>query len=561
MTHANKKIPNTFVEIDFTALVRRFFEILPGALSWGTLIGLSALAVLLPFWIAVFIIVFDVYILVRGVYMSVHLVAAYRRLRLMRGIDWLERCQKVSEDRIRYRAETAMKTAQAKAVGDRHRAWQFEQLLQHLEEMQSRQQTVMPWHRVHHAVLYPTYNESLSVLETSLNALRAASYPAKNLHVVVGFEDRVGTAARERAAALTARFSGDFATFLTTFHPDGLPGERRVKSANAAWAMQQLEKVLAAKGIGVDQVLVSNFDSDTVISPEYFAHLTYTFITHPDRYHVSYQPLPMYHNNLWDAPAFSRVIATGSTFWQMIESTRPERLVTFSSHSMTLRALKEVGYWHRDVISEDSRIFWQCLIHYNGRYRTEPLYTTVSMDAALAQSWWQTLVNQYKQKRRWGWGIENFPYFMVEFIRRSQMPLGTKFIYSLRTLEGHYSWATAAIIVAGLGWLPIFFGGPQFQATYLSYSLPYVARTIMTIAMTGLLISTILTLLLLPAKPARVSRWRYVPMVLQWALFPLIATVLSAFPALDAESRLMLGRDLEFNVMTKARREEEEEKI
>src|SRR3989338_4602373 len=131
-----------------------------------------------------------------------------------------------------------------------------------------------------------------------------------------------------------------------------------------------MEAVLSEKNIPEAHIMVSNFDSDTVVSPSYFSHLTYVFITHPDRYHASYQPLPMYNNNVWDAPAFSRVIATGSTFWQMIESTRPERLVTFSSHSMTLRALKDVGYWQRDIVSEDSRIFWQCLLKYNGKYRT-----------------------------------------------------------------------------------------------------------------------------------------------------------------------------------------------
>jgi hypothetical protein len=376
------------------------------------------------------------------------------------------------------------------------------------------------------------------------------------LHVVVGFEERAQPRAGERAQSLRQEFGTTFGTFLTTFHPANLPGERPVKSANANWAVKKAEAALQEQGIAVDRILVSNFDSDTVVSRDYFAYLTHAFITHPDRYRVSFQPLPLYNNNVWDAPAFSRVIATGSTFWQMIESTRPERLVTFSSHSMTLRALKDVGYWQADIVSEDSRIFWQCLLHYNGQYRTEPLYTSVSMDAALADSWWQTFKNQYKQKRRWAWGIENFPYLAEGFIRNRKIPAYTKFIYTLRTLEGHYSWATTAIIVAGLGWLPVFFGGHEFHATVLSYSLPFMARTIMSVAMSGLLISTVLSLLLLPPKPARLSSWRYFAMLLQWALVPVIATVLSAVPALDAETRLMLGRDLSFNVMQKTRRVE-----
>ncbi|MBI4021845.1 MAG: hypothetical protein HY372_00650 [Candidatus Andersenbacteria bacterium] len=505
----NDSILNTTIEFDTAALRRRFFEVLPGALAWCTLLALAVLAFVLPFWIAVFVIVYDVYVLIRAAYMAVHLIYAYRRLHRLRAVDWLQSCRTTRTD--------------------------------------------LPWDAVHHIVVLPTYNESLQVLRTSLASLTRTDFPQQRLHVVVGFEARAGERALTRAAVLRREYGRAFGTFLTTLHPDNLPGEKQVKSANANWALRQLEEGLLHRGIPVGHILVSNFDSDTVVDKNYFAHLTYVFVTHPDRYHVSYQPLPVYNNNLWDAPAFSRVIATGSTFWQMIESTRPERLVTFSSHAITLRALKDVGYWQPDIVSEDSRIFWQCLLRYNGRYRTVPLYTAVSMDAALAKSWLRTFINQYKQKRRWAWGIENFPYMAEGFVRR-RIPLRTKITYIIRTLEGHYSWATTAIIAAGLGWLPIMFGSPQFHATVLSYSLPYVARTIMSIAMVGLLVSTAISLLLLPPKPSRYSRWRYLPMAFQWALVPVIATVLSAVPALDAETRLMLGRDLAFNVMEKNRR-------
>lgn len=500
------------IEIHPGQLRRRLFEVIPGALSWTTLLGLTILSAVTPFTIAIFVIGYDLYILIRGLYLSVHLVSAYRRLAREQKIDWIARCRQ--------------------ATGA----------------------AVIPWQEVHHLVLYPTYNESVSVLRASLASLKNTDFPKERLHVVVGFEERAGQAARRRGQALQQEFGTVFGTLLCTFHPDGRPGETRVKSANATWAVRRGEEALARQHIPVDHILVSNFDSDTQVARAYFAHLTYAFITHPQRYRMSYQPLPMYNNNLWDAPAFSRVIATGSTFWQMIESTRPERLVTFSSHSMTLRALKEVGYWQKNIISEDSRIFWQCLLHYHGHYRTEPMYTTVSMDAALAQNWWQTLKNQYKQKRRWAWGIENFPYLAEGFLQSKKISRYTKFTYLFRTLEGHYSWATAPIIVAGLGWLPIFFGGPDFQTTVLSYSLPLVARTIMSVAMVGLLVSTFLSFLLLPPRPREFSRWRYIYIAFQWALVPLIAAALSALPALDAETRLMLGRDLQFNVMEKSRK-------
>lgn len=545
-------------EIDVTQLRYRLWEVIPATLSWGTLIGLTVLALIIPFWIAIFVIAFDLYALIRGVYMSIHLLYAYRRLRQERDLNWRDRCEAVSGNLSAYQNVLAEKIAQAQAAGQSGAVRELRRHAQEVAEFTLSQRRIHPWHRVQHAIVLPTYDESLAVLRSSLNSLRHQDFPAERLHVVVGFEERAGERAGTRADKLKEEFGDHFGTFLISWHPADIPGEARVKSANATWAMRQLEEKLVAKGITADDVIVSNFDSDSQASPTYFSHMTYAFITAADRYHASYQPLPLYNNNVWDAPAFSRVIATGSTFWQMIESTRPERLVTFSSHSMTLRALKDVGYWQRDIISEDSRIFWQCLLHYHGQYRTVPVYTTVSMDAALAPSWWQTFKNQYKQKRRWAWGIENFPYLAEGFLQNHRISLRTKFTYLFRTLEGHYSWATAAFIVAGLGWLPVFFGGPEFHTTVLSYSLPFMARTIMSVAMIGLVISTALSVLMLPVRPTDVSRWRYLGVFFQWALVPVIATILSALPALDAETRLWLGRDLEFNVMQKTRKGEEE---
>jgi cellulose synthase/poly-beta-1,6-N-acetylglucosamine synthase-like glycosyltransferase len=498
------------LEINLTQLHRRFWEILPGALSWGTLLSLTILSFIIPFWISIFVIVYDTYIFIRAATISFNLIHAYRRLKQLRSVNWLRKAQSVTG---------ALTCAQ-----------------------------------INHLIVLPTYNESLEVLRTSLTALTRVDFPLQQLHVVVGFEERIGAAAQTKAAALTQEFAHFFGTFLTTFHPDNLPGEKRVKSANATWAVKKLEALLTAKHIPVEHILVSNFDSDTVVNPNYFAYLTYIFLIKPNRYRLSYQPLPMYHNNIWDAPSFSRVIETSSTFWYMIESTRPERLVTFSSHSMTLQALKEVGYWQKDIISEDSRIFWQCFLHYNGDYQTEPLYTTVSMDVGLGENWWKTVVGQYRQKRRWAWGVENLPYVALGLIGNHHVSLSKKFRSFWRLLEGHYMWATSSIVIAGLGWLPLFFGGPEFHSTALSFNLPFVTRTIMTIAMSGLVLSGILSYKLLPPKPAWVSRWRYFSFTWQWALVPFIAVFLFSAPALDAETRLLLGRDLQFNVMEKHRK-------
>lgn len=553
------------VALDPERLLLRTFEVVPGLLTWVTLLGLGVLGFIVPAAVAIFLILYDLYWLIRAFYMSVYLLASYRLLRRHRGIDWPRRLKLVvrpsaARQEIRARVAALATTLHAGVFGsarERQRAkialWQEREFLRDLERLTSARIEVLPWEQVLHVVIIPTYREPFPVLVTSLDSLRNVAYPKERVWVVVAFEERAGEEAQRIREQIEREYGSAFGRFLTTVHPDGLPGEQRVKSANATWAARRVQSLLDEECISYDHVVVSNFDSDTCVDAAYFFFLTYVYITSNNRTRASYQPLPLYNNNIWDAPAFTRVIATSSSFWQMIEAVRPERLVTFSSHAMSFRALVDAGFWDVNVVSEDSRIFWQCFLRYGGQYRTLPLFTNVSMDATNAPTLWRTFKNQYKQNRRWAWGIENFPYVANALRRHPEISFPRRIRILFRLLEGHHSWATSAIIIAVLGWIPILFGGAEFHQTILAYNLPFVTRTLMTLAMCGLVVTMALTLLLLPPPPPRTSKWKYVSMVLQWALVPVIASVLGSAPAIDAQTRLMIGRPLGFWITEKSR--------
>ena len=58
----------------------------------------------------------------------------------------------------------------------------------------------------------------------------------------------------------------------------------------------------------------------------------------------------------------ARVVSFSSTFWLTMQQERPERQVTFSSHSMSFKTLVEVAFWQSNIVSEDSRIFGNVII-------------------------------------------------------------------------------------------------------------------------------------------------------------------------------------------------------
>ncbi len=486
----------------------RFFEILPGALAWLTLILMVILSRFTPTLVAIFIILFDIYWLLKTIYLSLHLRSTFQAMRGNMGINWLRRLDESS----RVGAPTA------------------------------RASELIDWHEINHLVILPMFEEPYAVVKETFESLMKANYPLEKLFVVLALEKRAGDSARETAEKIQSEFSARFGKFLITVHPVDLPDEIPGKGSNETFAVREAEKmILKPRDIKADRVLVSVFDVDTQVFPEYFGRLTYVFCTSENRLRAIYQPIPFFTNNIFQAPALARIVSFSATFWQMMQQSRTERITSFSSQSIPLQTLREIGYWHRDIVSEDSRIFWQGYLHYHGDFRCEPLLYPVSMDANAAPTFWGTMKNLYKQQRRWAWGVENTPYIMTGFFRDPLIPRIKKWYWGFIDIEGRHSWATNALIIFALGWLPIFLGTKEFNDTLLSYNLPYVTELIMRLSMIGIATSAILALVLLPPKPPWFRMRHYVLYFFQWLLMPVTLIVFGCFPAIDAQSRLMLG--------------------
>ncbi len=497
-------------------IIFRFLEILPGSLSWGTLFLVIILSWHRPVWIAIFIIAFDLYWLFKISYLSFHQVASYKKMKKNLKTDWLEKLNRLPIENCKLKIEN--------------------------------------WKDIYHLVILPMYKEDFEIVKISFQALKDSNYPKDKIMVVLATEERAGPEAQKVAQEIKNEFSSPFFQFLITCHPQDILGEIAGKGSNVAWAVKEArEKIIKPLKIPYQNIIVSNFDIDTRPYPQYFACLTYHYLSVKKPLKSSYQPIPVYNNNIWQAPNFSRVIATSGTFWQMMQQERPNQLVTYSSHSLPFKIFEEVGY-PSNMVSDDSRIFWASFLHYDGDYRVIPLHYPVSMDAVIAKNFLRTIINQYKQQRRWAWGAENIPYLLYGFLKNKKIPFFEKLRHACIILDGFWSWATAALLIFFLGWLPLILGGEEFNVTLLSYNLPKLTGNIMTIAMIGMFISAILSMLLLPPRPPGFSRWKNLSMIFQWCLLPITLIFFGTFPALEAQIRLMLGKPLGFWVTEKMRK-------
>jgi len=414
------------------------------------------------------------------------------------------------------------------------------------------------WKDIYHVIILPTYKESQEIIEESLDALVKSNYPKEKMLVVLAVEKRAGIKFEKQAEIIANNYSGNFYKFLISAHPDDIAGEIGGKGSNTAWAGKEVkEKIIDKLKIPYENILVSAFDIDTKVFPQYFACLTWYYLTEKEPMKASYQPIPVYNNNIWSAPAFSRVVSTSNTFWQMIQQERSEKLTTYSSHSTPGKVFFEVGY-PNNVVSDDSRIFWRAYLNYDGNYRVVPIYYIVSMDAVQAANLWRTILNQYKQQKRWAWGCDEIPYIMFGFLKNKEIPFWSKVSHIYTILDGFWSWATAALLLFLLGWMPILLGGEKFNFTVLSFNLPILTSRIMTVSMVGMFVSAILSTTLLPPVPKTMKwyvRWyKKTTVFLQWVFLPITLILFGSLPALDAQIRLMLGRYMGFWVTEKIRK-------
>lgn len=489
----------------------RFYEGLPAITVVFILLFLFIFSFIKPIIVIYFIIIYDFLFLARVIYNEINILLSVKKLKEIIKIDWFSKIK-----------------------------------IEHSND----------WENIYHLIFLPTLKESIDVIKESFEKLINSKYDLKKMIVVLAGEDAEGQDFINKAEIIEKEFGDKFLKFVRTIHVLEC-GEIRGKGSNCASAGKVIKDIIDKEFsyIPYRNIIVSNFDIDTVVHEQYFAHLTYLNLTIEDPTRVSFQPLSLFNNNFWDAAPTNRLTSRGSTFWLLAEFMKDQRIFTFSSHSMNFQTLVNIGFWHNDVVSEDSRVGLQCINYYNGDYKVVPVYIPVSMDVVTGNNFFGSVVNQYKQQRRWAYGMENFPYMMREWIKNKNMSGWTKFKYIFKQFEGGISWATSSLIMFVFGFLPlVIVNDKTIGQSIIVRNAPFILEGLMKFSMVGIFINAILSALFWPRRNGKIKFYEYILVFLEWAIYPITSVILGSIPANEAYFRLLFGKYLGFWVTPKDRK-------
>jgi cellulose synthase/poly-beta-1,6-N-acetylglucosamine synthase-like glycosyltransferase len=509
----------------------RFFEILPGALSW-TILFLPLILSIINATLAVFaILLYLLVYFVRSVAYSVRAIAGYRTMKHHLRLDW----EGLNED---------LQAGEPTTKGIERPKWHYNNL------NRLKEKTIFKPDQITHAVVIATVNESREVLEPTIQAVIDSNYDKSKMLLVIAYEGRAGKEADERVKQLIKLYKGHFKHAMAVQHPANIPGEIIGKGGNITYAAHELEAYLEKSKIDPATVLVTTLDADNRPDKRYFAALTYLYCVVPKPLNASYQPLPMFTNNIWDAPTLMRVIATGNNLFYIVGSQRPHLARNFSAHAQPMKALTEMNYWSVRTIVEDGHHFWRSYFHFDGDYRVYPLSIPIYQDAVLADGYIRTLRAQFVQLRRWTYGASDIAYIADKgFFQKNVAPKADVIAKFFRLLEGHVSWAIGPLLIYFAAFIPPLIHPQNLAAN----ELPLIVSRVQRFGIAGLLVSLYVCLVTLPPRPARYKRHRSIFMLTQWIFLPVTSLVYGSLAAFNSQTRLMFKRYLsKFDVTEKA---------
>ncbi len=487
----------------------RLLEIFPGALTWLALTSPLWLSLTLPFAVAYIILLADIYWLFNACKIAVLIYLGYRKMENAKKQNWIE---KLDKD---YKEE---------------------------------------WKNYYHLLVIPTYKEPLEVLKPAFDSIINSNYPSEKIFLGIGLEERDSPEKTQEVIDYGKKYSDKIGGILVTIHPYGLPGEIPGPATNRNFVITNAVKEFNKRHIKPEQVIVTTLDADFVIHPQFLAGAMHKYLSTPEkeRLHRSYTGCFLYNNNYWQASAPMRLIASGTAYWQLSEMVGSDKYINFSSLSMNMQSLLDIGLWIPDKVNDDSGFFWKAYFHFKGDYKVIPHFMPISADTVADETAWKAFQNQYLQLKRWAYGVEHMPFIIKQYFKAKDIDFWDRTDKLLFITWSYMKWGTLAFFITFAGYA-IPFINKEYTSSVVAYNLPVISSWILTGAFIGLFSTIYAHEKTVPPRPKEWNFFQKAWSFLQWALIPLVLVTIASIPAIDAQTRLMLGKYMGFRVTNKVR--------
>lgn len=486
---------------------QRGLEILTGAIPWLIIISLFVGSYFVPVVVAYAVIAFNIYWLYRSISMSLNAISGYLNIKATEKVDWFAKLQ---ED----------------------------------------PKTKDEWKKIYHVVLICNVKEKMETLRRTFDSLANQNLPKEQIILVLAMEKREEEAP-EKSAILTKEYKDKFKMVLTTYHPL-VPGETIGKHSNEAYAAKEVKRILVdEKKIPIENITITTGDADGLFPSQYFSLLTYKFLTTTDREYKFFQAPQFCFNNIDKVTPPVRIAELGTGIFQLAGLKKySKRYFVVSTYTTSLVLLEKIGYWDVDSIPEDWHVNLKAYFTLHGKVEIIPLFLIITIDAAQSTTAWKTIVNRYKQVQRQTWGATDVPYVIKQFFLHPEIPLWDRILKVTFVFESHFLWSANWFLLTVGANLPTFLNQP-FARTTLGFNLSRMSSLILTLCLFGLMTIIAVNILLDVKKKRKVLAFLHPFTYLQWILLPVTGFFLSSLPGLESQTRLMLGKYIEYRVTEK----------
>jgi cellulose synthase/poly-beta-1,6-N-acetylglucosamine synthase-like glycosyltransferase len=399
---------------------------------------------------------------------------------------------------------------------------------------------------VHHVVIIPNYKEPIAILVRTLRALAVQENARQQLSVVLAMEESDKDAAA-RAHRLQDQFGDQFAHFLITYHPTGLPNEVAGKGSNENWAARRAKEELVDRlGLPIENMTLTSCDADSVFNPYYFATLARLFVADPNRHRRFWQSPMRFDNNTWQLTAPLRLLAFFMNATLGSELADPLTIdLPISTYSLSFKLADEAGYWDSAVIAEDWHMFLRCLFATGGKVSLRPIFLPTSADSAIGDTPRQSMMNTYRQRLRHAWGAQDIGYILQQWRRSPQTPFVIKLLYLSKVVHDHVILTTSGLVVGTVSLLLLALHGASNIAQPGPLRALVAVATVGNIAVGLGMVAVALSEHLLCRR--RSPGWRPASLLgdmIMWPFLPFITIGLAGMPVLHAQAKLLFASPL-----------------